>query len=303
LWAIVASLSFNQPKFCPNAVWNHTGITFAIAEWNPYGLFIHINNTIYATEQHTNRVQVWSSQGGTPIRSITSELNNPGAIFVATNGDIYVDSGNNHRVEMWTTDAENGTIVMNVPQQCLGLFIDINNILYCASSDQHQVIAKSLDEDAHSIRVVAGNGYCNATSNQLCHPNGIFVDLNSNLYVADFANRRIQKFLIGQSNGQTVAGNGAIGTVDLSGPTAVVLDADNYLFIVDMTLKRIVGSGPDGYRCLIGCTSESSAVDGRTFTGLRHLAFDSSGNIFVTDRENDRILKFFLATNSCGMSD
>jgi hypothetical protein len=167
------------------------------------------------------------------MKILTSDLNNPGAIFVTTNGDIYVDSGNNHRVEIWAADAEDGTIVMNVTAQCLGLFIDINNTLYCATSDKHQVVAKSLNEGAHPIEVVAGNGSSGSKSNQLYLPNGIFVDLNFNLYIADYGNNRIQKFQLGQMNGQTVVGITVPETISLNGPTAVVLDADNYLFIAD----------------------------------------------------------------------
>jgi sugar lactone lactonase YvrE len=203
---------------------------------------------------------------------------------------------------MWAADAENGTIVMNVTAQCLGLFIDINNTLYCATSDEHQVIAKSLDEGAYPIEVVAGNGSCGSTADQLCLPNGIFVDLNFNLYIADFKNHRIQKFQLGEMNGQTVVGINVPETISLNGPTAVVLDADNYLFIADTWQHRIIGSGPTGFRCLVGCVRIIKTVD-TTLNGPRSLAFDNSGNLFVSDHGNNRILKFVLATNSCGMSD
>jgi sugar lactone lactonase YvrE len=203
---------------------------------------------------------------------------------------------------MWAADAENGIVVMNVTAQCLGLFIDINNTLYCASSDKHQVIAKSLDKPAHPIKVIAGNGDCGSTPEQICHPNGIFVDLNFNLYIADYKNDRIQKFQFGQTSGQTVVGSNAPRTITLSGPTGVILDADNYMFIVDMHTHRIIGSGPTGFRCLVGCATTINKED-TTLNGPRSLAFDSSGNLFVSDRENNRILKFILATNSCGMSD
>ncbi len=88
----------------------------------------------------------------------------------------------------------------------------------------------------------------------------------------------------------------------MAGPTAVVLDADNYLFIVDRWTSRIIGSGPTEFRCLVGCATTFKPGD-TILNGPRSLAFDSSGNLFVSDRENNRILKFILAINSCGMSD
>ena len=62
-----------------------------------------------------------------------------------------------------------------------------------------------------------------------------------------------------------------------------------------MGQNRIVGSGPNGFRCIVGCTQTNQ------FDGPRSLGFDSYGNLFVSDRENNRILKFELIANSCGM--
>jgi hypothetical protein len=221
---------------------------------------------------------------------------------VTSNGDIYVASGNNFNVQLWTSNATNGIIVMDVTSQCMGLFIDTNNTLYCAASDNHQVVAKSLNGNSQATSVVAGNGVCGSTAYQLCDPNGIFVDINFNLYIADWVYSRIQKFRLGETTGQTVAGSGATGTIDLKGPTGVILDADGYLFIADDGNKRIVSSGPNGFRCIVGCSQTSNSAL-NAFGDPRSIHFDSFGNLFVADRVNNRTFKFTLATNSCSMSD
>ena len=41
---------------------------------------------------------------------------------------------------------------------------------------------------------------------------GIFVDINLDLYVADYYNHRIQLFRLGELNGITVAGNTSLNT-------------------------------------------------------------------------------------------
>lgn len=79
----------------------------------------------------------------------------------------------------------------------------------------------------------------------------IYVDEDFNLYVADRDNNRIQRFSFGQHNGTTIVGSTALGTISLKQTTTVVFDADNYLFIVNSNNDRIVGSGPNGYRCLV----------------------------------------------------
>jgi hypothetical protein len=191
---------------------------------------------------------------------------------------------------------------MYVGSACFGLFVDINNTLYCSLYDLHQVVTKSLNSDSNITRTVAGAGTAGSTSNMLNGPEGIFVDINLDLYVADYNNNRIQLFHSGQLNATTVAGNKSSSpTITLNNPSGTVLDANGYLFIVDNGNNRIIGSGPNGFRCLVGCTGLGSASNQ---LGAPHiLSFDSYGNMFVTDTGNSRIQKFILSTNSCGKCD
>jgi hypothetical protein len=219
---------------------------------------------------------------------------------VTLKGDIYVDNGNSYgRVDKWSSNASNSIPAMYVPQPCYSLFIDTRNILYCSLTSFNQIVTKSLNSISNTTTIAAGIGCAGSTSYMLSSPYGIFVDTNSDLYVADCGNNRIQLFGIGQTNGSTVAGNGASNTITLNCPAGVVLDADKYLFIADKSNNRIVGSGPNGFRCIIGCTGSGSGTN-QLYYPLS-MAFDSYGNIFVADLSNNRIQKFFLATNSCGM--
>ena len=79
----------------------------------------------------------------------------------------------------------------------------------------------------------------------------------------------------------------------------VMLDADGYLFIVDQGNNRIVGSGPLGFRCIVGCSGSSGSALNQ-LQGPRSLAFDTYGNLYVSDRENDRIMAYTLFNSSCG---
>jgi hypothetical protein len=77
-----------------------------------------------------------------------------------------------------------------------------------------------------------------------------------------------------------------------------VLDASGYLFITDYDNHRIIATGPIGLRCIVGCSGYGGSAANELYYP-RSLSFDSYGNIYVTDTENQRIQKFFLATNSC----
>ncbi len=194
-------------------------------------------------------------------------------------------------LEKWTLNATSGVSVMNVSQPCLGLFVDINDAIYCSLYQSHQVIKKPLNSLIDTYTIVGGNGSIGSLANMLKYPYGIFVDINFDLYVADFGNDRIQLFKSGQTDGITVAGGETMEkTIILKSPTAVVLDADGYLFI---------GSGPNGFRCLVGCIGMSGSTSD-ALDSPYDLRFDSYGNMFVVDRNNQRIQKFLFEKNSCG---
>ena len=203
------------------------------------------------------------------------------------------------QVERWAPNGTTGVPVMFVNDDCQALFLDINNTLYCSLTTWHQVGARSLDDSTSTPRLVAGKGCYGSDSDLLAHPHGIFVDVNLDLYVADSDNNRIQHFDAGQALGTTRAGNGASGAISLNHPTAVVLDALSYLFIVDEQNHRIVGSGPAGFRCVAGCTSTQGSASFQ-LNEPSAIAFDSDGNILVSDTSNTRIQKFIVYNSSDG---
>ena len=220
---------------------------------------------------------------------------------MTSNADIYVshDWPNDH-VEKWTSNSTNGTNVMNVTGVCKGLFVDINDTLYCSLSNNHRVVKLSLFNGATTPVTAAGTGSGGPAANELNGPLGLYVDRNLKLYVADCSNNRIQLFLSGSLNGTTVAGNGASIPMTMNCPSGIMLDADGYLFIVELNTARITRSGPNGYQCVAGCGGAGTSAS--NLNGPYSLSFDTSGNIFVTDKWNRRIQKFSLASNSCGES-
>ena len=257
-----------------------------------------MNNTVYIAKRSNNKVLVWKEGDITPARTLSGELQDPYSVFVTLNGDIYVDNGEYHsRVDMWPFNSSNSTIVMYVTNITFGLFIDHYYNLYC--SNRNQVIKRSLNDSLNSTVVIAGTNSSGPDSMRLSTPRGIFVDFNLNLYVADCGNDRIQLFQFGQLNATTVVGNGAAGTPAINCLVGVVLDCDGYLFFTDNYNHRIIGSGPNGFRCIAGCTEINGSAADQLFYP-RSLSFDSYGNIYVADGFNHRIQKFLLASNFCG---
>jgi sugar lactone lactonase YvrE len=292
-------MSFNQPKFCPSATWNATGITFANSSFvgtNPYGIFVNINNTVYVTQQQPSLIQIWFEGNNIPttINTTVYSYTYSYGLFVTITDDIYI--GTNIDVEKWSLNATGNVPTLNTGGACNDLFIDSNNSLYCSLISS--VIKRSLNSSDYQTTTVAGGSCPGFFPDMLYYPHGIFVDINFNLYVADTYNQRIQVFQSGQSSATTVAGIGAPGTIELNNPSDVVLDGDGFLFIADSNNERIIGSGLFGFRCVVGCSGTSGSASNQLHFP-QAMAFDSYGNIFVVDTSNNRIQKFFLASNSC----
>jgi hypothetical protein len=298
--------SYNQPKFCPSAIWNPNAVTFATNSTvgsQPYSIFVSDENTVYVADQTNNRIQVWLNGSINPTKTISGNLSNPYSLFVTTAGDIYVNYRlSNSRVDKWTFYGNTSVVAMTTSGNCFGVFVDISDTLYCSIADFHRVVKRWLNDSVTISTKIAGTGSAGSASNMLSGPQGIFVDINLDLYVADYYNGRIQLFRLGQLNAITVAGKGALNTITLSRPTGVVLDADKYLFIVDSINHRIIGSGPYGFRCLVGCSGSLGSASNQ-LNSPQSMTFDSYGNMFVIDRDNRRIQKFMLDTESCGKCD
>ena len=169
---------------------------------------------------------------------------------------------------------------------------------------------------AQIIKTVAGNGTYGysgdggiADSAKLNSPFGVAVDASGNLFIADEYNKVIRKV---STNGiiTTVAGNGTYGysgdggsatSAKLNYPTGVAVDASGNLFIADEENHRIrkvstsgvittvAGNGTKGYN------GDGGIADSAELYYPTGVAVDASGNLFIADYNNHRILK--VSTN------
>jgi len=297
---VVLTLSYNQPRFCLNTIWNSNATTFADRSsvgTVPRGIFVNSNNSIYLPNQQARQILIWQNENHLNLTRIIlpSSLSSQ-SIFVTMNGDIYVNNEYGSRVDKWIRENETWISVMNVPSQCYGLFIDIYENLYCSMRNTHRIDKKWSNG---TTTIIAGTGRYGSESDMLTWPCGIFVDTNLDLYVADSGNNRIQLFRRNQRNGITVAGKGSSRlTIELNEPTDIVLDGDRHLFIVDHGNHRIIGSDENGFRCIFGCSGELGSTNDKLYNS-ETISFDSYGNIYVADRSNHRIQKI-VKNNICG---
>jgi sugar lactone lactonase YvrE len=245
---------------------------------------------------------IWFNEKNNLTQTVLYGLNSTYSVFATINGAIYADNGKWYKtVNKGLLNSNSSIAVMDVEDTCYSLFVDIDDSLYCSIYNYHKVIKKLSNSSSNISTLVAGNGCSGLTTNMLYQPMGIFVHINRTLYVADSGNDRVQFFKPGESDGITIAGNGAPETISLNCPSGVVLDGNSNLFIVDSGNHRIVTLEPTGFRCVVGCSGKGSASN--QLNTPQSMAFDSYGNMFVTDTLNNRIQKFFLLTNSYSKFD
>ncbi|UJR16931.1 hypothetical protein I4U23_003829 [Adineta vaga] len=294
------AVSHNQPKFCRNALWNSTGTILANESTpsdDPHDIFVDKNNIIYALNRNQGLIQVYHEENSTLIQTISGGFIEPLSIFVTIAGDIYIDNGFvNGTVERWSLNQTIIGPVLNVNTSCQSLFVDIYDTIYCSMRSFHQIVAQSMNQTNKTTGIIAGMNSSGSSSFQLNEPCGIFVDIDLNLYVADYKNNRIQKFKSGYKDGKTV-----VGSTALDGPIAVILDSDQYLFVLEFDSSSVIRLGPNGFQCIVSCLGSSDPPSGQ-LNQPRSLHFDSYGNIIIADSNHSRLLKFTLATNSCGPS-
>ncbi|CAF1272127.1 unnamed protein product [Adineta ricciae] len=308
LWLILMiagrgyAVSYHQPRFCSSATWRYNATTFSASTIgiSPAYIFITKNNTISVVNPSNNTIVMWNDNNSTPIRTIKLNSSQPYSHFVMDSDDIYIDSFiQAGQVGKWFVNSTFGQPVMYPCSQCYGLFVDINSNIYCSINDKHQVVAQSLNDISNRMNIVAGTGISGSNSDMLSAPYQIYVDTNLDLYVADSGNNRVQCFQVGHTNGTTVAGiSSQYITITLNSPTGIVLDEDKYLYITDSGNNRIVASGPYGFRCLVGCSSLAGSTADKLNSPVV-FSFNSHGDMFVVDKGNRRIQKFYSQSNLC----
>jgi|GEM_PF-2690395 len=213
----------------------------------------------------------FSGDGGSASAAM---INRPSGIAIASNGDIYFADGSNNRIRKVTLAT---SIISTVA--------------------------------GNGTAVYAGDGGL-GTSASIARPSGIALDAAGNIYIADADNNRIRKVTVATGQISTVAGNGAAAfagdggqaiAASISGPSGVMVDASNNIYICDRGNGRIrkvqVSNGTISTFAGTGATSPSG--DGgqaslASFGELGNLTKDALGNLIIVERF--RIRKITIAT-------
>ena len=198
------------------------------------------------------------------------------------------------------------------------LAYDAQGNLYFAERAAHTV--RKLAADG-TLTVVAGTGTQGfagdngpATAAELDSPQGLALDSDGNLYIADTNNHRIRRVAAGTGVITTVAGMGQAGfsgdngpatTARLNGPTALATDASGNLLVADTRNHRIrrVAVATGTITTLAGNGAQGFAGDGgpaaqAEIDSPAGLALDAGGNVYLADTRNQRVRRVDAAVGT-----
>ncbi|MDA4137032.1 MAG: NHL repeat-containing protein [Thaumarchaeota archaeon] len=149
-------------------------------------------------------------------------------------------------------------------------------------------------------------GCSNTGPSNVCSPNGIAFDQAGNLWVADSENNSIVEFKAPFTAGEsssTVIGqysDGQPNATNLDQPFGIAFDSSGNLWVADSSDNRVVEykaplANDESASLVLGQTSLTSATDNDAQSNMsspEDIAFDGSGNLWVADTGNSRVLEF-----------
>lgn len=182
---------------------------------SPYGIaYYSATDTLYVADFGNSRVMCYTSGAsagylaagdGTTGKSIT-QLNLPARVyFDSFSNSLIIVNYASHNVVRWTLGATNCTLLAgdihgnpgndsNTLYFPLDVTLDPMGNMYVADRSNHR-IQLYMNGQTQGITIAGVTGINGSASNLLYSPYSIKLDNQLNLYVSDFNNNRIQKFL------------------------------------------------------------------------------------------------------------
>lgn len=258
-------------------------------------------------------------------RGTNAHLHSPEGLAFDSDRDLYFADTGNHRV--LKLDIGSGTITLiagdghatfrgeNIDAKEASLnspaaiAIDANDNLYIADSESNRI--RVVDLETNRISTFAGTGQAEfdgdgspARRAKLNKPEGVAVDPDGNIVIADTGNRRIRRIDVATGIISTIAADGRRGHSGDGGPATeaslvvprrVAVDADGNVFVSDALDHRIRAIKSDGtITTVVGDGIIDFAGDGGPATSASlnrplGMTLDPQGNLYFADNHNNRI--------------
>ena len=261
--------------------------------------------------------------GFTDGTGAAAQFEQPIGLTIDSSGNLYVGDTDNEAIRKITPGAvvttfaggvfgsNNGTGTNAQFAFPYGLAADSNGNIYVADENNDEI--RKITPTA-VVTTIAGVAEVGGTSDgtevtnvpEFSTPQGVAIDANDNVYVADGGNSTIRE-ITPTGSVSTIAGKaGATGTTDGTGsaisfkaPTSLAFDSNGNLFVADSgndTIRKLTHSGSTWTSTTFAGTAGTAGAVNATGTAASFstptgIAIDTSNNIYVADSVNDLIRK------------
>ena len=261
------------------------------------------------------------SSGSTDGTGTAARFNWPSGVAVDASGNVYVADTANDNIRKvtpagivttlagsgnWGTSNGAGTAASFFAPG--GVAVDASGNVYVADTLNNEIrkvtpagIVTTLA--GSGIKGIFGSGSSDGvgTAASFNQPSGVAVNSSGYVYVADTANNKIRK-VTPAGVVTTLAGTGTAGSVDglgslasFNAPGDVAVDASSTVYVADCNNNTIRKVTPVGVVTTLAGSGSAGSTDGTgtaaSFRNPTGLAVDASGNVYVTDTDNNKIRK------------
>jgi uncharacterized protein (TIGR03437 family) len=296
---------------------------------SPDGLIFDSSGNLYIADSANQRVRKISSgtistvagngtagysgdmASGVTGTATDAEMLGPSGVSFDSSGNLYIADTGNHVIRMVTSAGIISTIAGDNTGGYAGdgaaatlaelefpgaTAVDSSGNIYIADSGN----AAIREIVAGTINTLFGPG----NGSLLFDPESLLLDGQGNLYVCDGDGLRVLKFNLKTQVETVFAGNGNDGfsgdygpatDAELSDPRAIALDSKGNLYIADTNNQRIRKVYPDGTIATIagyglpGYFGDGGPASNALLSAPHGVAVDASGNVYVSDTENNVI--------------
>ncbi|MDX2128824.1 MAG: T9SS type A sorting domain-containing protein [Chloroherpetonaceae bacterium] len=377
LTGAAATVALGQPDFV-SAIANNGGLSASTMS-NPFGVAVDGSGNLYVADLSNSRVLRFASAStaltgaaatvalGQPnLTSGTannggrsaSTMNIPSGVAVDGSGNLYVADRGNNRVLRFASAATaltgaaanvvlgQGVFTAGVANLLdgagfsapSGVAVDpVSGKIFVADAGNHRVLrftsaaamvtgsaAEAAFGQPDLFSNTANNGGLSASTMSI--PSGVAVDGSGNLYVADYNNHRVLRFAsaataltgaaaavaLGQPDLVSgTANNGGLSASTMNFPYGVAVDGSGNLYVADFSNNRVLRFASAataltsaaatvalGQPNLTSGTANNGGLSASTMSSPSGVAVDGSGNLYVADRGNNRVLRFASAATA-----
>ena len=230
-------------------------------------------------------------------------LNAPDGFCIDRLGNYYIADQENHRVVKVFADQSGFEIVaggngygnaLNQLYAPASIYIDDDFTIYIADRNNNRIV--KWEKNATVGIVVAGSatGTAGNALNRLNNPNGVYVDANGTIFIADKDNHRIVKWLKNATIGTLVAGTGVAGngSTGLNNPWVVFVDNIGNVYVGDKENQRVQMFPPNSSNGITVAGGNGWGTLPNQISNPFALYVDGFGNIYVSDHNNSRVLRY-----------